>query len=73
MRSEPAVLIAGAGPTGLTLAWGHEVAAAEQDPHGVTVSFADGGQSRVSWLVGCEGPTARCASGRTSMTLSTDG
>jgi predicted NAD/FAD-dependent oxidoreductase len=74
MKSQPDVLIAGAGPTGLTLAcgllangvaarvvdkqlnlpglpgteWGREVTAPEQDSGGVTVSFADGGQSRVS-------------------------
>lgn len=35
------------------IGWDREVAAAEQDSHGVTARFADGGQSRVSWLVGC--------------------
>jgi 2-polyprenyl-6-methoxyphenol hydroxylase-like FAD-dependent oxidoreductase len=35
------------------------VAAAEQDPHGVVVSLADGGQRRVSWLVGCDGAHSR--------------
>jgi 4,5-epoxidase len=39
--------------------WGREVAAAEQDSHGVTVGFADGGQGRVSWLVGCDGAHSR--------------
>jgi 4,5-epoxidase len=41
------------------IAWGREVAAAEQDPHGVTVSLADGARSRVSWLVGCDGAHSR--------------
>jgi len=41
------------------IAWGREVAAAEQDPHGVTVRFADGDQRRVSWLVGCDGAHSR--------------
>jgi 4,5-epoxidase len=41
------------------IGWGREVAAAEQDSHGVTVRFADGGQSRVSWLVGCDGAHSR--------------
>jgi 4,5-epoxidase len=39
--------------------WGREVIAAEQDPDGVTVSLADGGQSRVGWLVGCDGAHSR--------------
>jgi 4,5-epoxidase len=39
--------------------WGREVTAAEQDSGGVAVSFADGGQSRVSWLVGCDGAHSR--------------
>ena len=37
------------------IVWGREVAAARQDSHGVTVSLADGGQSRAGWLVGCDG------------------
>jgi 4,5-epoxidase len=41
------------------IVWGREVAAAEQDSDGVTVSLADGGQSRVSWLVGCDGAHSR--------------
>jgi 4,5-epoxidase len=41
------------------IAWGREVTAAEQDPDGVTVGFADGGQSRVGWLVGCDGAHSR--------------
>jgi len=41
------------------IVWGREVAAAEEDAHGVTVSLADGGQSRVSWLVGCDGAHSR--------------
>jgi 4,5-epoxidase len=41
--------------------WGREVVAAEQDPDGVTVSFADGGQRRVGWW-GAMGPTAACGS-----------
>jgi hypothetical protein len=39
--------------------WGQEVAAAEQDSHGVTVRFADGDQRRVGWLVGCDGAHSR--------------
>ena len=39
--------------------WGREVVAAEQDSHGVSVSLADGGQSRVGWLVGCDGAHSR--------------
>jgi 4,5-epoxidase len=39
--------------------WGREVTAAEQDSDGVTVSFADGGQSRVNWFVGCDGAHSR--------------
>jgi 4,5-epoxidase len=39
--------------------WDREVAAAEQDFHGVIVTFADGDQSRVSWLVGCDGAHSR--------------
>ena len=35
------------------------MATAEQDAHGVTVGFADGGQSRVGWLVGCDGAHSR--------------
>jgi 4,5-epoxidase len=41
------------------IVWGREVAAAGQDSHGVIVSLADGGQSRVSWLVGCDGAHSR--------------
>jgi 4,5-epoxidase len=41
------------------IVWGREVAAAEQDSHGVTVRLADGGQSRVGWLVGCDGAHSR--------------
>jgi flavin-dependent dehydrogenase len=44
------------------IVWGREVAAAEQDSHGVSVRLADGGQRRVSWLVGATGPTAGCGS-----------
>lgn len=40
------------------IVWGSEVTAAEQDSHGVTVSL-DGEQSRVSWLVGCDGAHSR--------------
>jgi 4,5-epoxidase len=39
--------------------WGRDVAAAEQDPDGVTVRLADGDQRRVSWLVGCDGAHSR--------------
>jgi 4,5-epoxidase len=39
--------------------WGREVVAAEQDPHGVTVRFAHGGQCRVGWMVGCDGAHSR--------------
>jgi 4,5-epoxidase len=39
--------------------WGREVAAAEQDGHGVLVGSTDGGQSRVGWLVGCDGAHSR--------------
>ena len=39
--------------------WGREVAAADQDPEGVTVRFAGGDESRVSWLVGCDGAHSR--------------
>jgi 4,5-epoxidase len=39
--------------------WGREVAAVDQDAHGVTVGFADGGQRRVGWLVGCDGAHSR--------------
>jgi 4,5-epoxidase len=39
--------------------WGREVAAAEQDPHGVTIGFANGDRSRVGWLVGCDGAHSR--------------
>jgi 4,5-epoxidase len=39
--------------------WGREVADAHQDPDGVTVVFADGDQSRESWLVGCDGAHSR--------------
>jgi 4,5-epoxidase len=46
--------------------WGQEVAAAEQDSHGVTVRFADGDQRRVGWLVGATGRTAACANWRAS-------
>jgi 4,5-epoxidase len=41
------------------IVWGREVAAAKQDAHGVRVSLADGGQSRVGWLVGCDGAHSR--------------
>jgi len=41
------------------IVWGQEVAAAEQDSNGVTVGLADGSQSRVSWLVGCDGAHSR--------------
>jgi 4,5-epoxidase len=41
------------------IVWGREVAAAKQDAHGVIVNLADGGQSRVSWLVGCDGAHSR--------------
>jgi 4,5-epoxidase len=41
------------------IVWGREVAAAKQDAHGVRVSLADGGQTRVSWLVGCDGAHSR--------------
>jgi 4,5-epoxidase len=39
--------------------WGREVVAAEQDSHGVAVGLADGGESRASWLVGCDGAHSR--------------
>lgn len=41
------------------IVWGRQVAAAEQDSHGVIVSLADGGESRVGWLVGCDGAHSR--------------
>jgi len=41
------------------IVWRREVAAAEQDAHGVTVRLANGEQSRVSWLVGCDGAHSR--------------
>jgi len=41
------------------IVWGREVAAAEQDSHGVTVGLADGGQTRAGWLVGCDGAHSR--------------
>jgi 4,5-epoxidase len=41
------------------IVWGCEVAAAEQDSHGVTVRFAEGDRRRVSWLVGCDGAHSR--------------
>jgi 4,5-epoxidase len=41
------------------IAWGREVTTAEQDAHGVTVGLGDGGQSRVGWLVGCDGAHSR--------------
>jgi 4,5-epoxidase len=41
------------------IAWGHEVTAADQDAHGVTVGLADGGEHRVAWLVGCDGAHSR--------------
>jgi 4,5-epoxidase len=41
------------------IVWGREVAAARQDAHGVRVGLADGGQSRVGWLVGCDGAHSR--------------
>ena len=43
----------------LQVVWGREVAAVDQDAHGVTVGFADGGQRRVGWLVGCDGAHSR--------------
>jgi 4,5-epoxidase len=39
--------------------WGREVAAAGQDPHGVTVRLGDGDKRGVSWLVGCDGAHSR--------------
>jgi 4,5-epoxidase len=39
--------------------WGREVAAADQDAHGVTVGLADGDRRRVGWLVGCDGAHSR--------------
>ena len=47
------------GELGGQIEWGSEVAAAEQDSHGVTVRLADGGQSRAGWLVGCDGAHSR--------------
>lgn len=47
------------GELGGEIVWGREVAAAKQDAHSVRVSLADGGQSRVSWLVGCDGAHSR--------------
>ena len=41
------------------IVWGREVSAAKQDGHGVRVGLADGGQSRVGWLVGCDGAHSR--------------
>jgi 4,5-epoxidase len=41
------------------IVWGREVASAGQDSDGVIVGLADGGQSRVSWLVGCDGAHSR--------------
>jgi 4,5-epoxidase len=41
------------------IVWGREVAAAGQDSDGVIVGLADGGQSRVGWLVGCDGAHSR--------------
>jgi 4,5-epoxidase len=41
------------------IVWGREVAAVAQDSRGVMVNLADGGQSRVSWLVGCDGAHSR--------------
>jgi 4,5-epoxidase len=41
------------------IVWDREVMAAEQDAHGVTVGFADGGESRADWLVGCDGAHSR--------------
>jgi 4,5-epoxidase len=41
------------------IVWGREVAAAEQDSHGVFVRLADGGQTRAGWLVGCDGAHSR--------------
>ncbi len=41
------------------IVWGREVTAAKQDAHGVRVGLADGGQSRVGWLVGCDGAHSR--------------
>ena len=41
------------------IVWGREVAAARQDARGVSVGLADGGQSRVGWLVGCDGAHSR--------------
>jgi 2-polyprenyl-6-methoxyphenol hydroxylase-like FAD-dependent oxidoreductase len=41
------------------IVWGREVVAAQPDPHGVEVGFADGGRSRAGWLVGCDGAHSR--------------
>ena len=41
------------------IVWGREVTAATQDGDGVRVGLADGGQSRVGWLVGCDGAHSR--------------
>jgi 4,5-epoxidase len=41
------------------IVWGREVTAAKQDAHGVHVGLADGGGSRVGWLVGCDGAHSR--------------
>jgi 4,5-epoxidase len=41
------------------IVWGREVTAAKQDAHGVRVGLADGGQSQVGWLVGCDGAHSR--------------
>jgi 4,5-epoxidase len=41
------------------IGWGCEVVGSQQFPHGVTVAFADGGESRVGWLVGCDGAHSR--------------
>ena len=47
------------GELGGWIEWGREVAAADQDARGVTVGFADGGERRVQWLVGCDGAHSR--------------
>jgi 2-polyprenyl-6-methoxyphenol hydroxylase-like FAD-dependent oxidoreductase len=41
------------------IGWGREVVAAEPDPRGVVVGFADGSRSRAGWLVGCDGAHSR--------------
>jgi len=41
------------------IVWGRAVTAAQQDSDGVAVGFEDGAQSRVGWLVGCDGAHSR--------------